>query len=1444
MPKSSRSTLWASLASVLIALVVLAQVVEAADHASGMSLDRRLNHTRRRAKRQLNLALDLDDLDIEVSNDGLMLLDFPPPSSSSTTTVLEGTSLAPSSVESTSNSAKSTLAPSTTETSTSETTAVESTSPVGISSSSSSSDSVMSSESPVPSAESTTSAETTAAIESTQESVGSSERSTDAPSPSASTAESTSSSQEAQLVPASSADPSPVATSSDEPSATTASTTSPADLNPVISTLDQQASPITVTTSSAETPSNKTEIPAVSSSDTPSDVTSANPSMPLAPSLLINITTVVPTSVPLTMQVSGVDTSIVSAQPVTAVSVVSTPIALPSMTIHNSQTQQAVAEYPAPPYTSNTTAQVGMASTLSSSTFSATALHGIIIPSSTNSSSLSTGAERSASLSMLPNAVNANTTIPSVLSPAGSGTSATYRGATPTSPRDQTASTYPTVVETGSGVDSTQSVRLSMKATMTVSQSIAVTTLTEGSPNATLSSASSTVPSQAGSSFTKSASTVFIIATLSSGAINNGTASQTQDANSTAQGSQDTPLLTAVYTTIATLTNHMSSTTIASIPSTALPSVPGQDMDPFENATNVLSKPVSMAHATLSSSDATFVLSSSFSYTITLSSPSVPIPTLLSPSPPLNTSSSSSIPFSTKTSIADTRNSTSTAVEPSSTEASSDITSIVTTEAVGVPTVTSDAPATPTAESSTNLSQNTNAGTQDSTITVEQSSTGEVPTQAAETATASAAGPADTATASQPENVPSSSIAPPESPTTDVPPSTLAPTSTEEPPPVDTVTDAATSEAVPATSTLLNTDPSPIETPPSTAPATTEDPITTTTAAQSSDPVFNPVTTTEDASPTTTPAQEPTDQVTQPTTTEPPQTTDPATQPSAEPQPSQPSPSAEPTGQPTVTDPVSESGPTASPSQEASATEVGPDPSGTFSGTIRPTTALESSGGSDDSSVVATVSTTSTPVTESGVPADAISSIISVTGTPDVNGSGVITFQPTSTTDWDSEFTSSSTVATSSGLSWSDEAYTPTQTWLIGATNTATASETWSEDDSSFETAAPTGTKTTGTTSVPSVATIPSSMPTLIVPANSVANNADAGTGTEKDPIQDSTLIAILLASDYYPWWFVVNSSDATSQLFNTFPTLLGGALTIGTDQVQTYGLQVYQPASWDGQEATLLTQYMAYIPTQYFDTLNSYIKTASSPLYNQPGIEGALAAQINTAFPLAASSDSAPTSQGTTSGSSSGNRKRNIIIGVCVGLGGALWIGLIYWIYMRVKKSNDKAVHKRLSEHMSMFGDHRPMSEVYAASGWRDEQRPVSIAASEIDDRPSSFYASPFENDRSMREQQRMDRGSYGGSHSAYSRGSGDSPTTGTYGPSVFGTSWFQNPHQPQGAPRQRASQNPFEDMARRSYLGTSTGYNAKRGSAAGKPVSKAIISQPTLQANSLEFRDYGSFQ
>jgi len=455
---------------------------------------------------------------------------------------------------------------------------------------------------------------------------------------------------------------------------------------------------------------------------------------------------------------------------------------------------------------------------------------------------------------------------------------------------------------------------------------------------------------------------------------------------------------------------------------------------------------------------------------------------------------------------------------------------------------------------------------------------------------------------------------------------------------------------------------------------------------------------------------------------------------------------------------------------------------------------------------------------------------------PTRTGSQVVTFTDSSSSESASAAWPTSDTWSSSSSSF-DDAYTPSQTWLIVATSSSDPAV-----PTSSYTPTPTTSRATGDNaepSLPATASIPSSVPTLIVPANSVINQASAGSGADDDPVKDDTLIALLLSENEYPWLFVVKSSDATSQLFNTFPPLVAAALNMTTADVKTYGLMVYQPAAWDGQEASLLTQWLAYIPADKFDTLNAYLKTSGSPLFNQPGIQGQLAAQINTAYPLAASAGDTSRTSTKSNGSGSSSTKRNIIIGVCVSIGGMLWIALVFWVYKRVKRSNDKAVHKRLSEHMSMFngGSHA----TYGGVNDNRLSRAVSFAASDVDDRPSSFYASPVDNDRSMRQHQR-DRMSdpLDPFHSGATLGN-ESPTN--YRPSVFGTSWFANPPQQSGPSRQRA-QNPFEDMVQQSYLNTSgSNGNIQHHLAAqrrSQAIQKGMISQPTLQAHSLEFSDH----
>jgi hypothetical protein len=265
---------------------------------------------------------------------------------------------------------------------------------------------------------------------------------------------------------------------------------------------------------------------------------------------------------------------------------------------------------------------------------------------------------------------------------------------------------------------------------------------------------------------------------------------------------------------------------------------------------------------------------------------------------------------------------------------------------------------------------------------------------------------------------------------------------------------------------------------------------------------------------------------------------------------------------------------------------------------------------------------------------------------------------------------------------------------------------------------------------------------------------------------------------------------------------------------------------------------WQGYIPSHLVDTLASYIQTPGSPLYNQAGIPGQLAAEIDPSYPLAGSAHSTETSSVTVKS----NKRRNIIIGVCVGLGGLLWIGLVYWIYRKVKRNHDQQVHRRLSEHMSMYGATGQMTQ----SGGAAIRHSVasSIAPSEIDDRPSSFYANSAENDPSMRERRRT-QATGNSAQSPFA-----DPTRSPVGssPSGYGSSWFRSSGSHSalgqaGSPSPRdASQNPFADVVHRSYLDHGPAQPSWRRSVqpASKPVNKRLISGPTLQANSLEFVEH----
>lgn len=171
-----------------------------------------------------------------------------------------------------------------------------------------------------------------------------------------------------------------------------------------------------------------------------------------------------------------------------------------------------------------------------------------------------------------------------------------------------------------------------------------------------------------------------------------------------------------------------------------------------------------------------------------------------------------------------------------------------------------------------------------------------------------------------------------------------------------------------------------------------------------------------------------------------------------------------------------------------------------------------------------TISSSNAKPSESETIIPGMVNVTAITSAPAATGSQVMTFDPATSSSSSSSFDewSQSSSSAYSATSSIDEGYTPTQTWLIVASTLSSSYQATSADTS--QAASQSGSGSSSITASPSVATIPSSMPTLIVPGNSVANNAKAGTGSDDDPVKGDTLIAILLAAEQYPWWFVVST--------------------------------------------------------------------------------------------------------------------------------------------------------------------------------------------------------------------------------------------------------------------------------------------------------------------------------
>jgi hypothetical protein len=147
----------------------------------------------------------------------------------------------------------------------------------------------------------------------------------------------------------------------------------------------------------------------------------------------------------------------------------------------------------------------------------------------------------------------------------------------------------------------------------------------------------------------------------------------------------------------------------------------------------------------------------------------------------------------------------------------------------------------------------------------------------------------------------------------------------------------------------------------------------------------------------------------------------------------------------------------------------------------------------------------------------------------------------------------------------------------------------------------------------------PTNLPTKIVPSATA----------QSDPAEGMTQISILFGNEL-PWLWMTENSNASAQIFAYTPLALAAALDTSPDLIQTVSLSAYQPSNYDGNPSTILTVYLANIPTVDVSALQAQLKSPNSALYQQTGVQGQIAQLMNPAFSILAYSTS-----GTTTGTS-----------------------------------------------------------------------------------------------------------------------------------------------------------------------------------------------------------------
>lgn len=322
----------------------------------------------------------------------------------------------------------------------------------------------------------------------------------------------------------------------------------------------------------------------------------------------------------------------------------------------------------------------------------------------------------------------------------------------------------------------------------------------------------------------------------------------------------------------------------------------------------------------------------------------------------------------------------------------------------------------------------------------------------------------------------------------------------------------------------------------------------------------------------------------------------------------------------------------------------------------------------------------------------------------------------------------SSSVPVASSSSKTNDIWVPTETALImPAASTTTVNVEPSSSAAPSTTSEESSTSASTSAPVVVVAPLPANLPSAIVPAST----------EDGDSAHVDDQLVNLLFSTSLPWSFVANNSEATAQIMLYTPKMLESALALNDSACSTVMIKAYQPASLNGAATESLTLWVGYVPTDVVPDLQAQIKAyPSSALYNQTGIPGELALQVDRSYPVlsnaavATSSNSGANSASSSGGSSNGgglsDRDKDILIGVTVSVGGTLWLVLVVWVYRRMRRNAKADIHRRMSMNPTLTGRNLATVQLMTEPpmmerGHGDHARSSSI---EIDGRPSSFYA------------------------------------------------------------------------------------------------------------------------